>query len=161
MQAYRTAVADYKTTNSKDTKKQLEKFLVEIKLGLRTALANNDPMRECMSKLRGTMAVMQDPDLLCAKKVDKTKLAKLQKELEKLEQERADIEANKVYEGAFEWRFEFPEVLDEEGKFKGFDVVFGNCRIYARKNPATLNYTCRRTTKFTQEQQIYLYTFMN
>ncbi|MER2999175.1 Eco57I restriction-modification methylase domain-containing protein [Pontibacter populi] len=79
-----------------------------------------------MSKLRGTIAVMQDPDLFGAKKVDKTKLTKLQKELQQLEQERADIEANKVYEGAFEWRFEFPEVLDEEGNYKGFDVVIGN-----------------------------------
>ncbi|MCE3039731.1 Eco57I restriction-modification methylase domain-containing protein [Helicobacter anatolicus] len=26
----------------------------------------------------------------------------------------------------FEWRFEFPEVLDEEGNFKGFDCVIGN-----------------------------------
>lgn len=26
----------------------------------------------------------------------------------------------------FEWRFEFPEVLDEEGNFLGFDVVIGN-----------------------------------
>ncbi|MCE3038772.1 type IIG restriction enzyme/methyltransferase [Helicobacter anatolicus] len=26
----------------------------------------------------------------------------------------------------FEWRFEFPEVLDDEGNFKGFDCVIGN-----------------------------------
>ncbi len=26
----------------------------------------------------------------------------------------------------FEWRFEFPEVLDDEGNFLGFDVVIGN-----------------------------------
>ncbi|MDO7253949.1 DUF7149 domain-containing protein, partial [Helicobacter cappadocius] len=27
---------------------------------------------------------------------------------------------------SFEWRFEFPEVLDEEGDFVGFDLVIGN-----------------------------------
>lgn len=27
---------------------------------------------------------------------------------------------------SFEWRFEFPEVLDENGKFMGFDLVLGN-----------------------------------
>jgi hypothetical protein len=27
---------------------------------------------------------------------------------------------------AFEWRFEFPEVLDDDGNFVGFDVVIGN-----------------------------------
>nr|WP_120841277.1 class I SAM-dependent DNA methyltransferase [Helicobacter pylori] len=27
---------------------------------------------------------------------------------------------------AFEWRFEFPEVLDDEGNFSGFDCIIGN-----------------------------------
>lgn len=31
-----------------------------------------------------------------------------------------------VYHNAFEWRFEFPEVLDEEGEFVGFDAIIGN-----------------------------------
>lgn len=30
------------------------------------------------------------------------------------------------YKNAFEWRFEFPEVLDEEGNFLGFDAIIGN-----------------------------------
>lgn len=30
------------------------------------------------------------------------------------------------YQDAFEWRFEFPEVLDENGDFMGFDCVIGN-----------------------------------
>ncbi|MGL2750920.1 DUF7149 domain-containing protein [Helicobacter pylori] len=30
------------------------------------------------------------------------------------------------YHSAFEWRFEFPEVLDDEGNFLGFDCIIGN-----------------------------------
>ncbi|WP_181329777.1 type IIG restriction enzyme/methyltransferase [Helicobacter pylori] len=30
------------------------------------------------------------------------------------------------YHNAFEWRFEFPEVLDDEGDFLGFDCIMGN-----------------------------------
>ncbi len=30
------------------------------------------------------------------------------------------------YHSAFEWRFEFPEVLDDEGDFLGFDCIIGN-----------------------------------
>lgn len=37
-----------------------------------------------------------------------------------------EIESGKIYDNAFEWRFEFPEVLDEKGDFVGFDVVIGN-----------------------------------
>ena len=37
-----------------------------------------------------------------------------------------EILNNKIYENAFEWRFEFPEVLNDDGDFVGFDVVIGN-----------------------------------
>ncbi|WQW70798.1 class I SAM-dependent DNA methyltransferase [Helicobacter pylori] len=30
------------------------------------------------------------------------------------------------YHNVFEWRFEFPEVLDDEGDFSGFDCIIGN-----------------------------------
>lgn len=30
------------------------------------------------------------------------------------------------YKNAFEWRFEFPEVLDSNGDFMGFDLIIGN-----------------------------------
>jgi methylase of polypeptide subunit release factors len=33
---------------------------------------------------------------------------------------------NKIYENAFEWRFEFPGVPNYDGDFVGFDVVIGN-----------------------------------
>jgi adenine-specific DNA-methyltransferase len=37
-----------------------------------------------------------------------------------------EIESGKIYESAFEWRFEFPEVLNDAGEFVGFDVIIGN-----------------------------------
>ncbi|MDR1829544.1 MAG: Eco57I restriction-modification methylase domain-containing protein [Candidatus Fibromonas sp.] len=55
-----------------------------------------------------------------------------EKKLEQLQQE-ADILLNKYeqkikdfYSNAFEWSFEFPEVMDEDGNFVGFNVVIGN-----------------------------------
>jgi adenine-specific DNA-methyltransferase len=54
------------------------------------------------------------------------KVEKLSIEIKKLESEIEEIKANKIFENAFEWRFEFPEVLDNEGGFVGFDVVIGN-----------------------------------
>lgn len=44
----------------------------------------------------------------------------------KFETELKEIRNNKIYENAFEWRFKFPEVLNDEGEFIGFDVVIGN-----------------------------------
>ena len=54
------------------------------------------------------------------------KVEKLTSETAKLDTEIEEIKNNKIYENAFEWRFEFPEVLDENGDFVGFDVVIGN-----------------------------------
>ncbi|GAA9382009.1 class I SAM-dependent DNA methyltransferase [Helicobacter pylori] len=37
-----------------------------------------------------------------------------------------DALSGREYHKAFEWRFEFPEVLDDEGNFLGFDCIIGN-----------------------------------
>ena len=44
-----------------------------------------------------------------------------------------------MYLGAFEWRIEFPEVLDDEGNFIGFDCIIGN-PPYVEYNPKKFNY---------------------
>ncbi len=37
-----------------------------------------------------------------------------------------DALSGREYQNAFEWRFEFPEVLNDEGDFLGFDCIIGN-----------------------------------
>lgn len=37
-----------------------------------------------------------------------------------------DALSGREHQNAFEWRFEFPEVLDDEGDFLGFDCIIGN-----------------------------------
>ncbi|MFM9159183.1 MAG: Eco57I restriction-modification methylase domain-containing protein, partial [Dolichospermum sp.] len=46
--------------------------------------------------------------------------------INQLNAEIEDKKSGKIYQNAFEWRFEFPEVLNDEGDFIGFDVVIGN-----------------------------------
>src|SRR5690606_3056531 len=60
------------------------------------------------------------------KKRRQARIDKISTELNKLETEIDAIKANQIYENAFEWRFEFPEVLNDDGDFVGFDVVIGN-----------------------------------
>ena len=54
------------------------------------------------------------------------KVKKIAENLDKLDSELDEIKNNKIYENAFEWRFEFPEVLNDYGEFIGFDIVLGN-----------------------------------
>lgn len=49
----------------------------------------------------------------------------LNKKAEELER-KIEERQRTIYANAFEWRFEFPEVLDEDGNLIGFDVVIGN-----------------------------------
>ncbi len=56
----------------------------------------------------------------------KTTLKKLAEKIRKQELYIEEIKSNAIYRNAFEWRFEFPEVLDNDGNFEGFDVVIGN-----------------------------------
>ena len=72
----------------------------------------------------------KQPELFEMSKKEKSvwnkRVETLTKESKKLETEIEEIKANKIYENAFEWRFEFPEMLNDEGDFIGFDVVLGN-----------------------------------
>ena len=72
----------------------------------------------------------QQPKMFELSKREKSKwnkkVEKLTKDSKKLEAEIQEIKDNKIYENAFEWRFEFPEVLNDDGDYVGFDVVIGN-----------------------------------
>jgi hypothetical protein len=59
-----------------------------------------------------------------------TKLQKekdvLEKEIELLSNQIEELKSDNKYKNAFEWRFEFPEVLNSNGEFEGFDVIIAN-----------------------------------
>jgi adenine-specific DNA-methyltransferase len=59
------------------------------------------------------------------KKLEILKL-KMESEIEKLSQNLEKIKSETFYSEAFEWRFEFPEILDDSGNFEGFDIIIGN-----------------------------------
>lgn len=46
--------------------------------------------------------------------------------LNKLKEKEHAILNNKKYEKSFEWRFEYPQLLDEKGAFIGFDIIIAN-----------------------------------
>ena len=59
-------------------------------------------------------------------KEEEENLKRLKKTLSQAEKEKNDIENNKIYEDSFEWRFEFPALLNNKGNFIGFDIIIGN-----------------------------------
>ncbi|AFL83150.1 Eco57I restriction endonuclease [Belliella baltica DSM 15883] len=129
--SYRMAVTTYRNAQSKEEKREMERLIAEIKSDFRSEIANNDPKIKRKAKLGGelynlTMQTGLFEVSAKEKKERKKKVEKIEAELEKLSTEIEEIKSNKIYENAFEWRFEFPEVLNESGDFVGFDVVIGN-----------------------------------
>lgn len=129
---YRNAVAAYRTAQSKDEKREMLAFINTVKADFRSSIFHNDPKFKELSKLQGQRLLLQNRaeigDLF-EKLSDtdiETDLQKLDAKIAKLEADIEAIKNNKVFENAFEWRFEFPEVLDDQGQFVGFDVVIGN-----------------------------------
>lgn len=136
--SYRLAVQTYKHAASKEQKREMEQLILLIKQEFTSVIGRNDPLKTRLDKLahelynRFTGNFLFEPAESYGsekKKVDKTLSAeqqKLEKEIEVLTKKVLEIKNNRIYENAFEWRFEFPEVLNDEGDFLGFDVVIGN-----------------------------------
>jgi len=129
--AYRLAVDRYRNAESKEEKREMESLINTIKSDFRSEIAKNDPKIKRKAALGGELynLTMQKGLFEEAPKDKKVRLARVDRvttELNKLESEIEEIKANQIYENAFEWRFEFPEVLNDAGEFVGFDVVIGN-----------------------------------
>jgi len=122
---YRQWVYDYTDISDHTQKDNFRQKIEDIKRAVKTEL--NDKEKGKIAKVRGAIANLQMGDFFGDKKKENEKKIKaLQKELKALEQQRAEIESNKIYDQAFEWRFEFPALLDKNGDFTGFDIVIAN-----------------------------------
>jgi len=133
--AYRGFVNDYKNCKDRDTKRGLQKIIDSIKGDLRTNISQSNPKKRRLDKLLGELyhrftgnTLFEDevPYGNNKKKEAKNEKEKLNAEIDKLSKELDEIKNNEIYKNAFEWRFEFPEVLNDDGDFEGFDVVIGN-----------------------------------
>lgn len=133
IETYRLAVQSYREAPSPEVKKEMKHLIDSIKNDFQAEIGRNDPKIKRLQKMEGEfydsyMANrLIDVELTDKQKAEQDKKRKKQQEtIDKLKAEIEDIKNNKIFINAFEWRFEFPEVLDEQGNFIGFDVVIGN-----------------------------------
>lgn len=130
-QIYLDAVKAYKNARDKAGKEELRDFIRRIKDEFRQTVLNRNPFAKRLSKLRGELVLLDNNlDLFGEAKRDAATIAqqrpKLAAEIAGLEGQLEDYKSGPLYRNSFEWRFEFPEVLDDAGNFVGFDVVVGN-----------------------------------
>lgn len=127
---YRNAVNKYKNAQDKAEKWELDSIIAEIKSKLTTEIGAKDPKKLRLNKRRAELVNLLAPQLFEMSKKEQKDWQKrvdaVKKEIAELESYFEEINTNKIYLGAFEWRIEFPEVLDADGNFIGFDCVIGN-----------------------------------
>lgn len=132
IERYRNVVDTYRNAENKEQKRQMEGLIKDIKSFFVSDLSFRNKEAKDVVKYRGKVVQLASEinnRIAFGEKIS----AKLHKELElatnkrnEAEQAIREIENNRIYKNAFEWRFEFPEVLDNDGNFIGFDVVVGN-----------------------------------
>jgi hypothetical protein len=146
--SYRMAVMTYRNASGKEEKREMERLIESIKNDFETEVAANDKRLLQLKKLNGDLFNLTNQTSLFERSKKELsewnkKVNDLTAKINKLETELNEIKTNKIYENAFEWRFEFPEVLNDEGEFVGFDVVIGNPPygvILSKKEFQSLNY---------------------
>lgn len=131
IERYRIAVNTYRNAESKEQKREMERLIDEIKSDFRSEISFNDQKAKKLRKVADELFQLVNQhqlfEMSIKEKADwKKNIHRLTTETKKLETEIEEIKANKVFDNAFEWRFEFPEALNAEGDFVGFDVVIGN-----------------------------------
>ncbi|MGP1465333.1 MAG: Eco57I restriction-modification methylase domain-containing protein [Prevotella koreensis] len=124
LDTYKSLVTSY--TEEHLNKTTLRSKIAEIKDCFKTTLARGDiKKRQAAERLVseyeetpifGERKAILDPD---GYKKAKSSLARMKK----MEEE---VLNNKYYQNSFEWRFEYPQLLDDQGYFTGFDIIIAN-----------------------------------
>jgi adenine-specific DNA-methyltransferase len=141
IKAYRSFVNDYKKEKNREVKRGLHQIIDKIKADFRTEIFKNDPKVKKLQKLQYEFNILAAPTIFNETQVNddaemygsrenvkkaKLRLKNLEDEINTLSKEIQVIKTNILFKNAFEWRFEFPEVLNNKGEFIGFDLIIGN-----------------------------------
>jgi adenine-specific DNA-methyltransferase len=164
IEEYKETVRKYKETNDKVEKRKLEEQINSIKNDFTSHLSFRDKIAKDFVKERAEVVKISSEinrrkewNEDAPKKLTE-KLAKAEEKLKKLEIKIEQINNNKIFETAFEWRFEFPEALDADGNFMGFDVVIGNPPYIRHERIAWMKAYLKKTyTTYSGTADLFIY----
>lgn len=125
---YRDKVNQYKNERNRETKREIVEIIERIKADFRTEIYKSHPKMRELLKFQRRFDELNSRHLFEKYNEFEREIAlqKARKDIDKISAEIETIKSNRIYRNAFEWRFEFPEVLDNDGNFLGFDIVIGN-----------------------------------
>ena len=124
LEDYKRLVVGY--TEEHTDKVGLRSKINDIKNCFKTTLAQGDIRQRQLAEQR--VYEYEAIPLFGKRKAeeDPTGYAAVKSKLNKLREKEHEILNNKKYEKSFEWRFEYPQLLDDKGAFIGFDIIIAN-----------------------------------
>jgi predicted RNA methylase len=140
----------------------MERLIADIKSDFISEISLNHPKVKRLSSKRGELFNLTQTKELFESDSKRNRdwerrVKSVSDEVDKLEEEIENIRSNKIFENAFEWRFEFPEVLNDDGDFVGFDVVIGNPPYGVKLNDKEKEFLKNRFTATRGEVEIYAF----
>jgi len=129
---YKEAVRNYKETGDRDEKKRLKLYIDDVKKNFVVGLQDLHPERKKLKLKEAKVVELTTQFDMFGDEIEgeagsrKVRIKMAEEELQKQKEKVEALEEGEFYNQSFEWRFEFPEVLDDEGLFTGFDIVIGN-----------------------------------
>lgn len=121
LENFKKYINDYLNENEAVKKVLLRNLIEEIKKSFKDVL-NLDEIKK-LSEARGIIDNLKNSDIFGNQIGTKTQIKNAKNRLKNLEENKKD---GILYNDSFEWRFEFPNLLNEKGDFEGFDIVIGN-----------------------------------
>jgi adenine-specific DNA-methyltransferase len=163
LKEYRAATHAYFGSRGRDEKTRLLGYFQQLKEQFTAVLHKKDRKREDLRKYRNQRLVLETqaqllPETPKQQEAREFELRRLELLADKLAADIAAHEQGALFRDAFEWRFEFPEVLDEAGTFRGFDVVIGNPPYIRQEEFAGLKpHFKQRFVTFDSKADLYVY----
>lgn len=129
VQDYKDAITQYINSKSKSEKNNLILLINNIKKSFKNRIKTEQ--NKLKKKRDITAEIFKiDNQLQLFETSTKRETSKKRKllvaELKNINSELEYIESRKNIDNIFEWRFEFPEILNENADFIGFDIIIGN-----------------------------------
>jgi hypothetical protein len=123
---YQKAINNYQNASDKERKREFQQLIDDIKTDFTSGIS-----RQAVDRLSEELRAIENQQSLFAedaarKKQIQKKKKSLRSRLEKAQAELNELKNGGNYGHAFEWRFEFPAVLNQNGDYEGFDLVIGN-----------------------------------
>ena len=148
---YKIQVFAYKSVKNSRAKQAIRKQIAHIKTELEKFSIPNDKEYEAFRKKEaelGQITFVFDAN-------EKDKQLKLAGEVSFLRQKYVE-KLQTLYRNTLEWRFDFPEVLDDEGHFEGFDVVLANPPYGVSFSKAETDYLKTQYQSFEYQANSYV-----